>query len=93
MIQTFICKETEKIYNRQFSKKLPQSIQRLAMRKLWIIDAALTINDLKIPSSNRLETLSGTRKGQHSIRINQQWRICFKWSNGSSYDVEIVDYH
>jgi len=93
MIQNFKCKETEKVYNRQFSKKLPQSIQQLAMRKLWIIDAAAKIDDLRIPVSNRLEPLSGKRNGQHSIRINQQWRICFKWSNGSAYGVEIVDYH
>jgi len=93
MIQNFKCKETEKVYNRQFSKKLPQNIQRLAMRKLWIIDAAATIHDLSIPVSNRLETLSGKRNRQHSIRVNQQWRICFKWSNGNAYEVEIVDYH
>jgi len=93
MILNFQCKETEKVFNRQFSRKLPQSIQRLAMRKLWILHAALTINDLKIPPSNRLEALTGKRNGQHSIRINQQWRVCFKWNNGNAFDVEIVDYH
>ena len=93
MIQDFKCKETEKVFNRNFSRKLPQSIQRLAMRKLWIINAASNINDLRIPPSNHLEALSGIRNGQHSIRINQQWRICFKWVNGNAYEVEIVDYH
>lgn len=72
---------------------MPQSIQRIAMRKLWMINAASNINDLRVPPNNRLEALSGGRKGQHSIRINQQWRICFRWSNGNAYDVEIVDYH
>ncbi len=93
MIQNFKDKETEKVYNRQFLRKLPQRIQHLAMRKLWMINAASTINDLRIPPNNRLEALSGSRNEQHSIRINQQWRICFKWSNGNAYEVQIVDYH
>ncbi len=93
MIQDFKCKETEKVFNRNFSRKLLQSIQRLAMRKLWIINAASNLNDLRIPPSNHLEALSGIRNRQHSIRINQQWRICFKWVNGNAYEVEIVDYH
>ena len=93
MIKTFKDKETERIYNRQVSKKLPISIQTIALRKLWMIDAADHLNDLRIPPANRLEALKGKRKGQHSIRINNQWRICFRWQNRDAYDIEIVDYH
>ena len=93
MIKNFKDKETEKIYNREYSKKLPQDIQRVAMKKLWMIDAAPDINSLRIPPGNRLELLHGNREGQYSIRINDQWRICFKWQEGNSYNVEIVDYH
>ena len=93
MIKTFKCKETCKVYNREFSKKLPQDIQRTAYRKLLMIEASVDIDDLKIPPANRLEKLSGNREGQYSIRINKQYRICFRWENGSTLDVEIVDYH
>ena len=93
MITSFRCKETEKIFNGKFSGTLPQTIQKAAARKLEIIDAARDMEDLKIPSGNRLEALSGDRKGQHSIRINEQWRVCFVWQDGSADDVEIVDYH
>jgi toxin HigB-1 len=93
MIKSFKCKETEKIYNRLFSQRLPHDIQKVAINKLWILDAATSLEDLKVPPSNHLESLKGNRKGQHSIRINQQWRICFKWHDGNSYNVEIVDYH
>jgi len=93
MIKNFKDKETEKIYNREYSKKLPQDIQRIAMKKLWMIDAAPDINSLRVPPGNRLELLHGNREGQYSIRINDQWRICFKWQEGNSYNVEIVDYH
>ena len=93
MIQTFKCKETEKIFYREFSKKLPQEIQRRSMKKLWMLDAAPDINSLRIPPSNNLEALKKDREGQYSIRINKQWRICFKWQDGSAYNVEIVDYH
>jgi len=93
VIKSFKSKEEEKIFNRQHSQKLPQGIQRISLRKLWMIDAAITIDDLRIPPANRLEKLSGDRKGQHSIRINKQWRICFEWKNGDAYDVEIADYH
>ncbi|MBI5418116.1 type II toxin-antitoxin system RelE/ParE family toxin [Candidatus Poribacteria bacterium] len=93
MIKSFKCKETEKIYNRLFSQKLPQDIQKVALKKLWMLDATTALEDLKIPPSNHLESLRDDRKGQHSIRINQQWRICFKWHDGNSYNVEIVDYH
>ena len=93
MIESFKCGETEKIFNRQFSKKLPHDIQNIAFRKLRMLNRSSTIYDLKVPLSNRLEALSGKRKGQHSIRINNQWRICFRWQNGNAYNVEIVDYH
>jgi toxin HigB-1 len=93
VIKSFASKETEKIFNREFSRKLPQDIQRVAMRKLWMLHAAKDLRELTIPPSNQLEALSGHRKSQHSIRINQQWRICFKWVKGDAEGVEIVDYH
>jgi len=93
MIESFRCKEAEKVFARQFSKKLPTNIQQVAFRKLRMLNRSLTFDDLRSPPANRLEALSGTRKGQYSIRINRQWRICFKWKNGNAYDVEIVDYH
>ena len=94
MIRTFADKETEKIYRQIFSKKLPPSIQNLALRKLMMIHNAAGLNDLRVPPANRLEQLSGDRKGQYSIRINDQYRICFKMpQNGEFTDLEIVDYH
>ena len=93
MIKTFKCKETQKVYKREFSKKLPQDIQRASYKKLLMIDASIDIEDLRIPPANRLEKLSGDREGQYSIRINKQYRICFLWENGSAFDIEIVDYH
>ena len=93
MIKTFADKETENIFKRQFSKKLPQTIQLNARMKLEILDAANVLLDLTIPPGNRLEELTGSREGQHSIRINVQWRICFVWRSGDAYEVEIVDYH
>lgn len=93
MIESFRDKEAEKIFNRQLSVKLPPTIQRIARKKLVILNAALEINDLRILPGNRLEALKGKRQGQHSIRINDQWRICFKWSHADAYDVEITDYH
>jgi len=93
VIKSFASKETEKIFNREFSKKLPQNIQRVAMRKLWMLHAVKDLTELMIPPSNQLEALSGDRKGQHSIRINQQRRICFKWVKGDAEGVEIVHYH
>lgn len=93
MIKTFRDKETETIFNRLGSKKLPQNIQHLARRKLVVLDAATELNTLRVPPGNRLEALKGNRKGQHSIRINEQWRICFRWKAGDAYDVEIADYH
>lgn len=93
MIETFKCKETEKIFHREYSKKLPTNIQGVALRKLRMLNRSATIQDLRLPPANRLEALSGKRKGQHSIRINDQWRLCFVWRAGNAYDVEIVDYH
>ena len=93
MIKSFKDKETEKLFNRHFSKKLPQNLQHLARRKLVMLDAAPELNALRIPPGNRLEALKGDRKGQHSIRINDHWRVCFRWKTGDAYDVEIADYH
>ena len=93
MIKSFKSKETEKIYNREYSRKLPQDIQKNALKKLWMLDAAPDLESLKIPPGNRLELLHGDREGQCSIRINDQWRICFFWSENNAYDVEILDYH
>lgn len=93
MIKSFRCKETKKIFGRKFSKKLPTDIQAAARQKLILLDAATSLNDLRIPPGNRLEELKDDRKGQHSIRINGQWRICFIWKDGDALYVEIVDYH
>jgi proteic killer suppression protein len=93
MIASFKDGEAEKIYNREYSKRLPQDIQRNAMKKLWILDAAPDLNSLRVPPGNRLEILQGVREGLYSIRINDQWRICFRWRNANAYDVEIIDYH
>jgi len=93
MIESFKCRETESIFNRHRSRKLPPEIQKTALRKLWMLDAATALNELKVPPNNQLEALKGNRSGQHSIRINRQWRICFLWDEGRVKDVEIVDYH
>lgn len=93
MIKTFSNRETEKIYNQKFSKKLPQSIQRIALRKLIMINNAQGLEDLRVPPANHLEKLEGDREGQYSIRINDQYRICFKYDGNNFYDVGIVDYH
>ena len=93
MIHSFACKETERIFRREFSKKIPTAIQRAALSKLWMLDAAPDLNTLRVPPGNRLEALTGKRAGQHSIRINEQWRLCFSWRDGNAYNVEIVDYH
>lgn len=93
MIKSFASKETEKLFNREFSRKISPGIHQVARRKLEILDAAEALQDLRIPPSNHLEKLSGDRKGQYSIRINIQWRLCFEWHNGGAYKVEIVDYH
>jgi proteic killer suppression protein len=93
MIQSFKCKETEKIFNGLKSKRFPVNIQTRAFNKLTAIHASLTLDDLKIPPSNCLEKLKGDRKDSYSIRINDQYRICFDWTEGKANDVEIVDYH
>lgn len=93
MIETFKCKHTKKIFEGKFVKKLPEEIQRRARRKLIAIDAATDVDELLDPPGNQLELLQGDRKGQHSIRINDQWRICFTWTDGGVLDVEITDYH
>lgn len=85
--------EAEKVFHREFSRKLPPDIQPVARRKLEILNAAEALGDLRAPPSNRLEKLSGNRKGQHSIRINDQWRTCFVWKVKDAHEVEIVDYH
>lgn len=93
MIKSFKCKETEKIHRGRFSRRIPRDIQRLAARKLEMLAAASELKSMRIPPSNRLEKLKGSRSGQHSVRVNDQWRICFIWKSGDAYDVEIVDYH
>ncbi|MBA3694418.1 MAG: type II toxin-antitoxin system RelE/ParE family toxin [Acidobacteria bacterium] len=93
MIKSVKDSETEKIYNLTRSRKLAQDIQQVALRKLRMLNNAKTINDLRIPPANRLEKLIGNRAGQYSIRINDQWRICFDWQEDNAYNVEIVDYH
>ena len=93
MLQSFGDKDTERIWRRERSRKLDQPTQRAELRKLLIMDAAETLDDLRVPPGNRLEKLRGDRRGQHSIRVNQLWRICFRWSAAGPEDVEIVDYH
>lgn len=93
MIRNFKDRETQKIFERQRSRKLPSEIQQVALRKLRMLNRAETLQDLRVPPANRLERLSGDRLGQYSIRINDQWRICFVWQAGEALDVEIVDYH
>ncbi|MDA0242367.1 MAG: type II toxin-antitoxin system RelE/ParE family toxin [Chloroflexi bacterium] len=93
MIKTFRDRESRKVFEGRFSKKLPQNIQRIAERKLIMLHRSLNLNDLRVPPANRLEALHGDREGQHSIRINDQWRICFEWREDGIYEVEITDYH
>ena len=93
MISSFRGRETERVWHGEFSRRLPQEIQEVARRKLRMINNARVIADLRVPPANRLEALKGGRAGQYSIRINDQWRICFRFANGQASDVEIVDYH
>jgi proteic killer suppression protein len=93
MIKSFTSKETEKLFKRELSRKIPKTIQQIARRKLEILDAVEVLQDLRIPPLNHLEKLTGKRKGQHGIRISIQWRICFEWRKGDACNVEIVDYH
>ncbi len=93
MIKSFRDRETEQIFQGQFARRIPKEIQRIAARKLAMIEAVTHLDTLRVPPSNRLEKLKGERAGQHSIRVNDQWRICFVWRDGDAYDVEITDYH
>lgn len=93
MIRDFADKEAEKIWGGTPSRRLPAGIQTVARRKLRMLNNAATLDDLRVPPANRLEALKGELKGQHSIRINDQWRICFRWMKGDAHDVQIVDYH
>ena len=93
MIASFADKEAARIYARERSRRLPAEIQQVALRKLRMLNNARSIEDLRVPPANRLEKLRGDRRGQHSIRVNQRWRICFVWRDGNAHDVQIVDYH
>lgn len=93
MIRSFACKQTKALFEREWIAKIPPDIQRAALRKLKMLDAAVTLADLLVPPANRLEKLKGSRSVQYSVRVNDQWRICFKFENGHASDVEIVDYH
>ena len=93
MIRSFANREVESICNGVASRRLPGDIQAIARRKLRMLNNATTLDDLRIPPANRLEVLKGDRRGQHSIRVNDPWRVCFRWKVGDAYDVAIVDYH
>ena len=93
MIQSFKCEETQKIFQGKVSRRFPIHMQRIAARKLEILAAVTELLSLRIPPSNHFEKLRGDRSGQYSIRINRQWRVCFRWRDGNAYDVKIVDYH
>ena len=93
MIESFADRDTEALFNRRRPKRIDGRIQRVALRKLMYLDAAVTLGDLRVPPGNRLEALKGDRAGQYSIRINDQWRIVFTWQNGNAHNVTIEDYH
>jgi toxin HigB-1 len=93
VIRSFRDRDTERLFARHPTRRLGVGVQRVALRKLRMLDAAQSLEDLRVPPGNRLERLRGDRSGQHSIRINDQWRICFRWRSGDAHDVEIVDYH
>ena len=93
MIKTWADREAEKIFNNEVSRRLGPQVIKVTRRKLKMLNAAGNVTDLRVPPGNRLEALKGNRKGQHSIRVNDQYRICFRWRNGDAFDVEIVDYH
>ena len=93
MIQSFADRDTERLFRRERVRRFPVELQRVMLRKLGLVDAAELLDDLRVPPGNRLETLKGDRAGQHSIRVNDQWRICFRWKDGNAYDVQIADYH
>ncbi|HKZ23936.1 MAG TPA: type II toxin-antitoxin system RelE/ParE family toxin [Thermoplasmata archaeon] len=93
MIRSFGDRDAERLFERQRIKRLGPEVQRVALRKLRMLDAAVGLEDLRVPPGNRLERLRGDRAGQHSIRVNDRWRICFRWRNSDAYDIEIVDHH
>ena len=93
MIRSFKDREAEKVFNRERSRRLPDALLRPALRKLRMLHRAVSLNDLRVPPGNHLEKLKGSRLGRHSIRINERWRICFRWQGHDAFDVEIVDYH
>ena len=93
MIQSFACADTERLFRRERPKRFPKRLHRVALRKLRMLHRATSLKDLRVPPGNRLESLKGNRKGQYSIRVNDQYRICFAWKSGDAADVEIVDYH
>lgn len=93
MLRTFADKDTERVWRRERSRRLDSTTQHAALRKLLILDAAETLDDVRVPPGNRLEKLRGDRAEQYSIRVNQKWRICFRWAPGGPEDIEIVDYH
>ena len=93
MIKSFADRDTEALFQRQRVRRYPAELPRPMLRKLVAVDAAEALDDLRVPPGNRLEKLKGNRVGQHSIRVNDQWRICFRWADGDAYEVEIVDYH
>ncbi len=93
MIKSFADPDTERLFRRERVRRFPGDLLRVMLRKLVVIDSAERLGDLRVPPGNRLEKLRGDRAGQHSIRVNDQWRICFRWRDGDAYDVEIVDYH
>ena len=93
MIKSFKDRDAERLFHRRPVRRLGTDVQRTALRKLRMLDAATTLDDLRIPPANRLEKLKGDRAGQHSIRVNRRWRICFRWRSSDAHDVEIVDYH
>jgi proteic killer suppression protein len=93
MIRGFRDNDTERLFRRERRSKLPRRLQRAALRKLLLLDAAESLDDLRVPPGNRLEKLAGDRAGQYSIRVNDQYRVCFRWEGGDAHDVEVVDYH
>ena len=93
MIRSFLDRDTERLFARDPVRRWAPDLQRAALRKLRMLDAAEVIEDLRVPPGNRLERLTGDRAGEHSIRVNDQWRVCFRWRSGDAFDAEIVDYH
>jgi proteic killer suppression protein len=93
MIKTFQCRDTERVFNFELARRWDLAVRKAALRKLKWLDAAVELNDLRIPPANRLEKLKGEREGQYSIRVNDQYRLCFVWRDGHAYHVELVDYH